>query len=83
MQRATFTPAAGLAAPGTFDDTDFLRFFNFNGGELITQFDEVRFANGSLAETAPSIPEPSALLAITGGAGVLLGMKRSRTRVRG
>jgi hypothetical protein len=78
MQRATRT-TAGLAAPGTFDGTDFLRFFNFSGGELITQFDEIRFANGSLAEVAP-VPEPSTFVAIASGIGVLLGLQRTRRR---
>lgn len=78
MERATFTTNGGLPAPGTFDDTDFIRLFNFSGGELITQFDEIKFSNSSINEAVIGIPEPSALLGMVGGLGMLLGIRRSR-----
>ena len=79
-ERVTLTTAAGLASPGTFDTTDFLRFYNFSGNELITQFDEIKFSNGNLNEAVVGIPEPSALLAVVSGMGTLLGIRRLRPR---
>jgi hypothetical protein len=80
MQRVSLTTTNGLTTPGTFDNTDFLRLFNFSGGEFISQYDEIRFANGNLNEAVLPVPEPSAWLAVAGGMGMLLGMRRLRPR---
>jgi hypothetical protein len=80
MERVSLTTTSGLASPGTFDASDFIRFFNFSGGELITQFDEVKFSNASLNEAVVGIPEPSAVLAMLGGMGMLIGIQRSRPK---
>jgi hypothetical protein len=80
MERATFTTNGALASPGTFDNTGFLRLFNFGGAELITQFDEFKFPNSSVNEAVIGIPEPSAMLGIVGGLGMLFGIRRSRSK---
>jgi hypothetical protein len=79
MQRVSFTTANPLANPGTFDNTDFLRLFNFGGAEFITQYDELKFSNSNVNEAVQGVPEPSAALAMAGGIGLLLGLRR-RTR---
>jgi hypothetical protein len=81
MERATFTTTGGgLPSPGTFDNTDFLRLFNFGGAEIISQFDEIKFSNSSLNEAVIGVPEPSALLGMVGGIGMLVGLRRPRSR---
>lgn len=78
MQRVTFTTNGGLTAPGTFDNTDFLRLFNFAGGESITQFDELKFSNSGINEAVIGVPEPSTLVGIIGGLSVVAGVRRAR-----
>jgi hypothetical protein len=80
MERVTLTTASGLTTPGTFDGTDFLRLFNFSGGNLVTQFDEIKFSNSNLNETVTTVPEPSSVLALIGGMGMLLGIRRLRSK---
>jgi hypothetical protein len=80
MQRVSLTTTNGLTLPGTFDDTDFLRLFNFSGGEFVTQYDEIKFSNGNLNEAVLPIPEPSAWLTVAGGMGMLLGVRRLRPK---